>query len=178
MKFSALNPTDAGEIERLFIMTFTDSAGQSEGSTVGGLAAELMRSTAESDLYGFVATNDAQIVGAILFSRMRFEHDICAFILGPVAVSTDHQHQGIGQKLIQVGLDVLKQDGVDMVLTYGDPRFYSKVGFRVISEALVPPPLKLSQPEGWMAQSLIGNQIEPIAGKSRCVEALNKPEYW
>lgn len=63
-------------------------------------------------------------------------------------------------------------------LLHGDPRFYSKVGFRVVAETQLPPPFKLSQPEGWMALSLLGEQIDPIKGKSRCVEALNKPECW
>ncbi len=95
-----------------------------------------------------------------------------------MAIRTGHQRQGIGQELIKYGLSVLKEEGVELVLTYGDPRFYSKIGFRVVTEALVPPPLRLSQPEGWMAQSLVGDQIEPIVGKSYCVEALNRAEYW
>ena len=65
-----------------------------------------------------------------------------------------------------------------LALTYGDPNFYSKVGFGVVSEQVVPAPLKLSYPEGWLAQSLVGDEIEPIAGKSYCVEAFNKPEIW
>ena len=178
MELAAYSPNDADKIERLFTSTFSDSEGQSEGATVGGLAGELMHSTAESDLYGFVASDNGQIVGSILLSRMRFEREIRAFILAPVAIRTDHQRQGIGQKLIKFGLNVLKEDGVELVLTYGDPRFYSKVGFCVVTEALVPAPLRLSQPEGWMAQSLVDGQIEPIAGKSYCVEARNRPECW
>lgn len=178
MEYSAYNPNDAGKIEELFVSTFTDSEGQSEGETVGGLAGELIRSTVGTDLCGFVARDDEDLVGSIIFSRMWFEREIDAFILAPVATRTDYQRQGVGQKLISFGLNVLKEDGVELVLTYGDPRFYSKVGFRVITEDLVPPPFKLSQPEGWMAQFLVGDRIDPIQGKSRCVKALNNPEYW
>ena len=178
MEYSCYNPNDVDKIERLFIRTFTDSEGQSEGATVGGLAGELMRTTGEADLYGFIARDSAELVGSILFSRMRFEREINAFILAPVAIRTDHQRQGIGQKLIKFGLNVLKEDGVELVLTYGDPRFYTMVGFRVVTETQVPPPCKLSQPEGWMAQSLVADRIDPIEGNSCCVEALNKPEYW
>ncbi|MCK5334537.1 MAG: GNAT family N-acetyltransferase, partial [Gammaproteobacteria bacterium] len=64
------------------------------------------------------------------------------------------------------------------VFTYGDPKFYSKVGFSLISEKLVKAPLTLTYPEGWLAQSLVGDEIEAITGSSYCVEALNKPEYW
>ena len=178
MECSAYTPNEVDEIERLFTDTFSDSEGESEGAIVGGLAGDLMRGTAEADLYGFVARDDAEIVGSILFSRMWFEREINAYILAPVATRTDHQRQGVVQKLITFGLSALKEDGVELVLTYGDPRFYAKVGFYVVTETQIPPPFKLSQPEGWMAQSLVGQQIEPIKGKSRCVTALNKPDCW
>jgi putative acetyltransferase len=178
MKISAYTSDEADEIKTMFTKTFSDSEGESEGAIVGGLAGELMRSTGESDLYGFVARDGVDLVSSILFSRMWFERKVEAFILAPVATRTDQQRRCVGQNLINFGLNTLKNDGVELVLTYGDPHFYSKVGFRVIAEALIPPPFKLSRPEGWMAQSLVGDQIDPIQGKSRCVEALNKPEYW
>ena len=178
MKISACTSDQAHEIKALFTKTFSDSEGESEGAIVGGIAWELMRTTSESDLYGFVAIDGAELVSSILFSRMWFEEEINAFMLAPVATRTGHQRRGIGQALIDFGLNTLKENGVELVLTYGDPRFYSKVGFLVISEALIPPPFKLSQPEGWMAQSLVGEQIDPVQGKSRCVDALNKPECW
>jgi len=36
----------------------------------------------------------------------------------------------------------------------------------------------LTYPEGWLAQSLLSDEIQPILGNSHCVEALNKAEYW
>jgi putative acetyltransferase len=65
-----------------------------------------------------------------------------------------------------------------MQINNGDPGFYSKVGFRPITEKLVKAPLKLMYPEGWLGQSLLSDEIEPITGNSHCVDALNKPEYW
>ena len=76
------------------------------------------------------------------------------------------------------GIQQLTKEGVKLVFTYGDPNYYSKVGFRAITEEIAKAPLELSQPEGWLCQSLVGDEIEPIAGNSYCVEALNKPEYW
>ncbi|CAD7778098.1 MAG: hypothetical protein KIIPBIDF_00975 [Candidatus Methanoperedenaceae archaeon GB50] len=46
-------------------------------------------------------------------------------MLAPVAVSTEHQRKGIGQALINYGLDELKKRSVSIVVTYGDPSFYS-----------------------------------------------------
>ena len=178
MKLSAYKPSAAGEIERLFSTTFSDSEGRSEGDMIGRLVRDFMNSTDDSDLYCFTASEDDQIIGGIFFSRIRFECEINAFILAPVAVRTDFQGRGIGQKLIRFGLDALSKEGIELVLTYGDPGFYSKVGFQVVTEALIPAPLTLRYPQGWLAQSLTGDEIEQVAGKSYCVAALNKPEYW
>lgn len=178
MQYSNAHLNDAAEIEQLFIKTFSDSEGQAEGEMIGRLARDFMSGTPERDLYCFVAREDGQIVGSIFFSRITFESEIKAFILAPVAVHTDHQGKGIGQRLIRFGLDTLSKDGVELAITYGDPNFYSKVGFQFVTEAIVPAPLTLQHPEGWLAQSLKGDEIQPIKGMSLCVEALNKPEYW
>ena len=178
MKLSKCNPNNADDIIQLFIGTFSDSEGQSEGELIGGLVKDFLDNTDANDLYCFIATENRQIIGSIFFSKMTFESGINAFILSPVAIHTDHQGKGVGQKLINFGLNALKEDGVELAITYGDPNFYSKVGFSVITEQVIPAPQKLAQPEGWLAQSLFGDEIEPIAGKSHCVEALNKPELW
>jgi putative acetyltransferase len=178
VKLSVYQPNDAVEIEQLFIQTFTNSEGQAEGAIVGRLVKDLISSTDQSNFYGFVATEADQIIGGIFFSRLIFENGANSFILSPVAVRTDFQRQGIGQRLIRFGLDTLAKDGVDLVVTYGDPKFYSKVGFQGVTEAVIPPPFTLQRPEGWLAQSLTGDQIRSIKGKSSCVQALNNPEYW
>ena len=178
MKVSIYKPNNADEIEQLFIKTFSDSEGQSEGEVIGNLVKDFMYSTDANDLYCFIAIENEQIIGSIFFTKMIFESGINAFILSPVAIHTDHQGKGVGQKLINFGLDALKENGVELTVTYGDPNFYSKVGFDVVTEQVVPAPLKMEYPEGWLAQSLVGDEIEPIAGKSHCVEELNKPELW
>jgi len=100
------------------------------------------------------------------------------FILSPVAVKTDQQGKGIGQKLLKHGLDEIRNNGVQVAMTYGDPNYYSKVGFQQISEDFAQAPFKLTYPEGWLAQSLTGQSLEPILGASSCVAALNDPSIW
>jgi putative acetyltransferase len=178
MHLSSYNPDQAEEIKSLFTQVFSDSEGAAEGLLIGNLAAELMTATAPQDLYGFVALEQKKIVGCIFFSRLTFESGIRAFILSPVAVHTDHQGQGISQQLINYGLQKLKEAGVALVMTYGDPNFYVKVGFHPIKEETIKAPLPLTYPEGWLGQALIGNAVEPIADQPTCVKALNKPEYW
>ena len=168
----------ANEVKELFTHVFTNSEGKNEGALIGALAFELQETTAPEDIFGFVAKHGESVVGCIFFTRMTFESPIDAFILAPVAIATEYQKQGIGQRLIAFGINHLQQNNVDLVFTYGDPSFYSKVGFKQITEDVAKAPLKLTYPEGWMAQSLVGDKIEPIKGKSTCVTALNKQQYW
>ena len=178
MKLSAYKKSDIEEIEQLFFKVFSDSAGQEEGSLIRSLVLDLITNTDAQDIYGFIATENKKIIGSIFFTRLAFENSDNAFILSPVAIDTNQQGKGIGQNLINFGIKYLKEHGVRLVFTYGDPKFYSKVGFRCITETVAKAPLEMSQPEGWLCQSLVGDDIKPIRGNSRCVEALNKPEYW
>jgi putative acetyltransferase len=178
MKFSQYNPSTIEEIKQLFTTTFSDSEGQPEGLLIGNLAYDLITSTDGHELYVFVATENEQVIGSIIFSKLTFENELNAFLLGPVAILTGYQGKGTGQKLINYGLSTLKENGVELAFTYGDPSFYSKVGFSPIAEKFVKSPLKLTYPEGWLGQSLVSDEFEPITGNSYCVEALNKPEYW
>lgn len=178
MEFLKYNPTYIEEIRQLYIDTFSTSEGQEEGASVGELVADLAGNTDESDLYGFAAREKGEIVGCIFFSRLVFDNVINAFLLSPVATHPSFQGRGIGQKLIAFGLDDLKDSGIELVMTYGDPSFYSKVGFAQISENILQAPHLLSQPEGWLGQSLVNDAIDPIADKPRCVSAFDKPELW
>ena len=178
MNLLLYSPSNIDEIKQLFTKVFSDSEGQSEGLLIGDLVYDLMTGTDTQDLYGFVAIKNEKIIGSIFFSRMTFETEVNAFILSPVAIHTNYQRKGVGQKLINFGIKHLKEKRVGLVFTYGDPKFYSKVGFSIISEKFVKAPLTLTYPEGWLAQSLVGEEIEPITGDSYCVEALNNPEYW
>jgi len=50
MKFAKYNPNNADEIEQLFIKTFSDSEGPSEGELIGRLVKEMVASTDTNDL--------------------------------------------------------------------------------------------------------------------------------
>jgi len=178
MKLSSYQQINAAEIRRLFTKVFSDSEGPKEGALIGDLVLDLMENTQSPDIFGFIATEQARIIGCIFFTRLSFENATEAFILSPVAVDTDHQGKGVGQKLINFGLDRLREKGVKLIFTYGDPGFYAKVGFRHITEDVVQAPLTLTHPEGWLGQSLDGGEIAPIPGSSSCVKAFNNPQYW
>ncbi|GAA5217416.1 GNAT family N-acetyltransferase [Corallincola platygyrae] len=169
---------DKDAIAALFKAVFSASEGETEGALIGGLAKDMFDKTPPDKLFNFVAEHKRQIVGSIFFSQLDFGDDSLAYILSPVAIHTDFQGQGIGQALIRYGLDVLKENGTEWVLTYGDPNFYCKVGFEPVSDKKIVPPVPLSYPHGWLGQSLTETAITNVSGACRCVEALSDPIYW
>ncbi len=167
------------EISRLFTETFTASDGADEGLLIGALVDTFMQSTPASDLFVFSACVDQTLVGAIFFSRLTYSaDDRTVFIMSPVAVKTQEQRKGIGEKLINHGLAHVRDKGVSVAVTYGDPNYYSKVGFRPMTEDFARAPLKLSFPHGWLGQSLTAEDLTPLQGTARCVDALNQHDLW
>ena len=179
MRFSTDTQGREDIIIDLFCATFTASEGAEEGALIGNLVHNLLASTAQQDRFVVIAEEDGAIIGGILFSRLTYEQDQrTVFVLAPVAVTTDQQGKGIGQRLLNHGLAALRSTGVEIVITYGDPGYYAKVGFKPISEKDAAAPFKLQQPEGWLAQSLTDRAVTALKGPSRCVQALNDPVYW
>ena len=166
------------EVTSLFTSVFTASEGEKEGRLIGNLASDLSSRIDNQEIVCFGTYEEESIIGSIFFTRLRFRDVIQIYMLAPVAVSTEHQGQGVGQALINYGLNELKNRSVAVVITYGDPSFYSKVGFRALSENIVQAPLKLSMPEGWLGQSLLGEQIPTINERPKCIKEFNNPIYW
>jgi putative acetyltransferase len=135
MDFCSGYVTREQAIFELFTATFSASEGAGEGQAIGDLVRNLMKTTPSKDLLVRSAYDDQVFLGCLFLSRLTFaQDDRRVFILSPVAVKTDRQKNGIGQKLIAYGLDDLRQKGIDFVVTYGDPNYYSKTGFRQITE--------------------------------------------
>lgn len=178
MELSEFTSSHSTEVIDLFTSVFSDSEGEEEGRIIGHLVSNLIETTSAQDLMGFIAKSNGRIVGCIFFSRFIVPNNQVAFMLSPVAISTGKQGAGIGKKLISYGLEHLKSTHTDLVFTYGDPNYYSKVGFKPISESVVSAPFHLTRPEGWLAQSLDGGTINPMQGVTQCVEAFNDPVHW
>jgi len=178
MKVLLFKPSYTQEVIELFAKVFSASENESEGQVIGNLVSNLITTTKPEDLVGFVAMANEHIVGCIFFSRFVVPTDKAAFILSPVAIATSEQGTGIGQRLISYGLEYLKSLKVNLAFTYGDPNYYSKTGFKHLSESIVKAPFELSQPEGWLAQSLDGNPIRAMQGPTKCVRALSEEKYW
>jgi len=178
MNYNILSKDNTQEVAALFTSTFSSSEGEKEGKIIGKLASELSSNNDNKEIICIGAYKDGSIIGAIFFTRLSFNESISVYMLAPVAVSTKFQGIGIGQELINYGLKELKNRSVSVVTTYGDPAFYSKVGFQRLSEKVIQAPLKPSMPEGWLGQSLTDNPIPKINKRPICVKEFNDPTLW
>lgn len=179
MDFVAQNDGDVHAIAGFFADVFAASEGAEEGRVIGGLVRNLLTSTPVKDRYVFSCRDGEALAGCIIFSRLVYDRDPrTVFMLSPVAVETGRQGEGVGQALLRHGLKEMGHAGVDVAVTYGDPRYYEKVGFLPVSQDVAPAPQPLSQPEGWLAQSLTDRPLTPLQGRPRCARAFDDPSYW
>lgn len=67
------------------------------------------------------------------------------------------------------------------MLTYGDPAFYGRLGFRPLDPRETAPPFPLSMPQGWLGRLPGGEAsgaLPPLRGTSRCAAPLADPALW
>lgn len=82
----------------------------------------------------FVAVLDSKIVGNIMYAHTRVltaseeEHPMLTF--GPLCVHPDLHSMGIGSLLVRHSLSIAKSMGFTAIITYGDPDYYKRFGFR------------------------------------------------
>jgi len=74
MELLTYKSSNIEEIKQLFTKVFSDSKGQTEGVLIGNLTYDLMTGTDAQDLYGFVTTENKQIIDSIFFTRLTFQN--------------------------------------------------------------------------------------------------------
>ncbi len=173
-----LDKSKQKDIEGLFTSVFTASEGEKEVKLIGNLSSQLASSIDNNEIICFGMKENETLIGSIFFTRLQFSKPIQVYMLAPVAVSAECQGKGIGQTLINYGLNELKRRSADVAITYGDPSYYSKAGFQPLSEHVIQAPLTLSMPFGWLGQSLTGEPIPTINERPVCVQEFNDPVYW
>ena len=118
------------QIISVFHNSFSASECGSEVALIHRLIEHLLENTPEPDIFIFAALHHDTVVGCAIFSRLTYSDDARnVFILSPMAVHPDHQKKGIGQALLRESIAALRKDGIDILMTYGDPNYYGKLGF-------------------------------------------------
>ena len=177
VEIKSLSTDDREEIVELFQKTFRQSEGDVEGDLLAALTNDLSDRLGSESVSCLGAFESNQLIAAAFLTDLSFEHGFKVKMLAPVAVRTEYQRNGVGQKLILNAMDSVQAKGVDLIVTYGDPNYYSKVGFQSLSEQNVPAPMPLSMPIGWLGKTL-NRPIPSDLTTPKCVEPFSNQKLW
>lgn len=115
----------------------------------------------------YVALVDDKVVGSIFYTKSKIVNifgnieEVVTF--GPISVHPDYQRIGVGSMLIRHTIECVKQLGYKAIVIYGDPRYYSKFGFRCAEI------YEISTKDGkyatcLLALSLVDNMLKDVEG--------------
>ena len=158
-------PEDIKEIRKVNQEAFTQAFGQApEADFVDRLRENNPR------LLSIVAVNgDNAVVGHILFSPVRIQGDriVEGMGLAPMAVLPKHQRQGIGTRMVQAGIEMLKNQGRPFIIVLGHPEYYPRFGFERASHKGIRSQWEGVPDEAFMIMILDEKAMEGISGIAR-----------
>ena len=176
MNIRNVQEIDLDSILKVIETAFSDE----ENKVIMNLVQKLHQETTSPSTKSLVAEVDNQVIGYVSYSPIFLKSDtnITGYILAPLAVSPEHQKQGVGSNLINAGIDMLTEDSVGVLLVYGDPAYYGRFGFKEeIGQSFVPP-YSLEYPFGWTGMMLSDTPVPEQPIKFECVSALSKSSLW
>lgn len=157
--------------------------GKEQGPEIVALVCGLLGDKTAMPLFSFVAEIGGRVVGHILFSAVRLQSSrqcVSAQILAPLAVSKQHQGEGVGGSLINEGLKQLAASGVELVFVLGHPDSYTKFGFRPagVLGYEAPYALPAEHEDAWMVQELEAGVIGSVQWRIQCAATLDHSRHW
>ena len=136
--------------------------------------AKLVRKLREDGLIvlSLVALLGGRIVGSLVLSRIVIKNEKGsrnALALAPLAVVPEFQKSGVGTKLMEIGLQQLKDMGEKIVILLGHTSYYSRFGFSSVLTKNLKSPFS---GDAYMALELEPGVLASIAGE------VIYPEMW
>ncbi len=117
-----------------------------------------------------VAEDDRSIVGHILFTPVVIEQqhsNIQGMGLAPMAVSPDRQKQGIGSRLMEKGLELLKSQNCPFVIVLGHPDYYPRFAFERASKYGLVSQWEGVPDEAFMIMAMDKSVLEGVSGVAK-----------
>lgn len=151
-----------------------------EADLVAKLACKLLDQRSTPETLHLVAEAGHDLVAHVAFSPVWFSEEggLTGYLLAPLAVSPDHQKKGLGTRLVEAGIERLRDRGVDLLLVYGDPKYYGRFGFTPEVAAAFLPPYELEHPFGWLGRRLTDKASMERPVRFTCVAPLCDPRLW
>lgn len=179
MEIRKSDEADRSEIENIHIQAF----GREKGQEIADLVNDLFDDKTAKPLLSLVAVENDRLIGHILYTKAVIggtDKSVSVQLLAPLGILPEAQNKGVGSRLVNEGLDLLKKTGTDMVFVLGHPGYYPRFGFvtagRLGFEAPYPIPGK--DADAWMVQELKNGIIGSVKGKVQCAQVLDQPEHW
>jgi predicted N-acetyltransferase YhbS len=101
----------------------------------------------------FVASENGAIVGSVRLWDVSAGPGRRALMLGPLAVSPEHQGKGIGAKLMKQAIATARMRGHGAIVLVGDAPYYGRFGFSAEKTGL------LSMPGAYQQDRLLGLEL-------------------
>jgi len=123
-----------------------------------------------------VAEDDGRIVGHILFTPVVIEspkRKVEGMGLAPMAVLPKCQRQGIGSKLVEHCLKILRERGCPFVIVLGHPEYYPRFGFVPASTYNLTSQWKNVPDESFMILVFDEEILQGVSGVARYRDEFN-----
>jgi putative acetyltransferase len=114
-----------------------------------------------------VATIDNQVVGHILFTRIKIIdenlNEFDSLALAPMAVRPGFQNQGIGGRLIRKGLETAAELNFRSIIVLGHEHYYPKFGFAAADQWNIKAPFDVPR-AAFMGIELVKGGLKNVRG--------------
>lgn len=143
-------PDDRDVVDALVAEAFDDAS-----------VARLVQLVRASDHFvpelSLVAERGGELVGHVMLSSADIATEMGTsqvLLLAPLAVRPSAQGTGVARLLVEAALSAAEQSSYGVVLLEGDPRLYSRFGFRAATAMGLERPSELIPDAGWQAYPL------------------------
>ncbi len=109
---------------------FAFSTAYSSDGTEQDYASSLRKGDSYIPTLELVMEDEGKIIGHIMATELKTSLDVKSVIVGPVCIHSSYRDKGLGRSLVDVVCEKSAELGYDVAFVAGDPKFFSRIGFK------------------------------------------------